>query len=488
MSTLADAVVALSWLFLVYFVVANLGYYLPSNLAGFAGLLESVRKRKGKSIDQLEESPFLPGIAIVTPAYNESELILDSVSSFLDTEYPNAEVVVVNDGSTDDTLDKLRAEFDLQPTDESVPDDAPCQRVRTIYRAETVPLVVVDKVNGGIGDAQNAGIWVTDKPLVCIADADTLLNRRGLHMLVRPFLERPDETVATGGIIHALNAFEFEHGEPVAMRVPSQVVRFQVVEYFRTFYLNRIGMTRLGCLHLISGAVGLFRTDLVREINGYNRVRNQHSEDLDLTLRMHKYMKRSGEPYRIAFVPDPVAWTDFPNTIRQLGHQRRLWFEGLLQVFALHRPMIGRKRYGLVGLFALPGLLFIEGLGRLTEAVGYVVVGLAFLTGFLNIQFFTTFLLLSVGLGIFISWIGILSDVLTFKLYDQPREVLRLLVSGIFEPVGFRQVWSLLSLPAIRDYLRDDTDWAALVDDSGRFASLSHDAATGRTDGGEDDD
>lgn len=478
MSALGDAVTLLGWAFLGYFVLANLGYYLPIHAVGLVELLTSLRNREWNPVYRPEESPFLPGIAIVTPAYNEASMILDTVGSFLNAEYPDKEVVVVNDGSTDDTLAVLHGEFDLRRADETVPEEAPCESVRAVYRAASVPLVVIDKENGGLGDAQNAGIWFTDKPLVCIVDADTMLNRRGLFQLLRPFLDRPAETIAVGGVLHAFDAFEFEGDVPTKKeRIPA-VIRFQVIEYFRTFYSNRLGMARLGCLHLISGGIGLFRTDLVRAVNGYNRVRSQHAEDLDLVLRLHKHMKRTGQPYRIDFVPDPVAWTDLPDTVRDLGHQRRLWLEGLLQVIAMHRDMFYRPRYGLIGLFVLPGLVLVEGVGRLTEVVGYVVVAVAFLGGLLNVPFLLLFTAISIGFGVLLSWIGILSDVLSFRLYDRPRDVLSLLAFSVLEVIGFRQLWSVLSLPAVLDFLWDDTEWGLLVDDAGVFADLPSSSST----------
>jgi cellulose synthase/poly-beta-1,6-N-acetylglucosamine synthase-like glycosyltransferase len=469
MSALTELFLVAGWLAFAYFLAVNGGFYTPVHLIGLLELRASVRDRRWTPDSLPDDSPFLPGIAIVSPAYNESSLIGDAVRSFLRTDYPNKEVIIVNDGSTDDTLDILKREFTLRKVDERVPEVAPCKPVRNVYRSASEPLVVIDKENGGLGDAQNAGVWFTTHPLVCIVDADTILNPRGLFDLFGPFLQRPAETVAVGGILHSHNAFDFENGVPLRGRIPSAVVGFQIVEYFRAFYSARLGLARLGCLHLISGGVGLFRTDIIRAVNGYNTIRSQHAEDLDLVLRIHKYMRNRGDPYRIDFVPDPVAWTDFPKTVRELGHQRRLWLQGFLQILSMHRDMIGRPKYGLVGVFVLPGLLMAEGVGRFADILGYLVVTVGVVVGAITLDFFLLFALISVGLSTLFSWVGIVSDVVSFRHYNRPSDAVRLLFLGLFECLGFRQVWSVLSLPAVIDHLRDDVNWATVVDGNGRF-------------------
>ncbi|MDG5761384.1 glycosyltransferase [Natronococcus sp. A-GB1] len=448
-----------SWFFLAYFALVNGGYLLIH----FVSLLSFERTLRDWLLDPVyhpHSSPFLPGIAVVVPAYNEAVTIVDTVQSLLNLEYGNYELVIVNDGSRDDTLERLVETFELEPVGEPVPVDLPCEEVREVYQSSRRDLVVIDKENGGKADALNAGVFFTDQPLFCAIDADSLIERGALLEVAQPFLRAPDRTVATGGTVRVANGCSISRG--VVTRVGlsgNALANLQTVEYLRAFLSGRIGLSGVGGLLIISGAFGLFRTDAVREVGGYST--STITEDMELIVRLHRHF--AGTDYRVEFVPRPVVWTEVPESRTVLARQRSRWFQGMLETLWLHRDMIGRRRYGVVGLFALPFFLFVEAVGPLVEGIGYVLVPLLFVLGLLNVPFFILFLGVAVGIGTLLSWLAVLNEVVGFRRYREPRTVAALLGYGLLEHVPYRQWKAFVSWLALVRYLRGEHGWGEMV-------------------------
>ena len=459
-------------LILLLYLVIN-GYYLLVHVLSLLQLRDDYRERQANPAFDTFESPFLPGVAMIVPAYNEEATIVDSVRSLLDQNYPERSVIVVNDGSTDDTLSRLVTRYDLELIHEDPPWELPCEPVNGVYRSQRVDdLLVIDKANGGKSDALNAAIWLTEQPLFCSIDADSLIDRDGLWNVVTPFLAHPDETIASGGVVRVANACEIENGQVLEVNVSERsLVGLQEIEYLRAFYSGRLGLDRLQSLLVISGTFGLFRTDVVREIDGY--ATDTVTEDLDLVLRLHRHMLENGRQYRVDFVPEPVVWTQVPETLSDLSRQRRRWYRGLLEAFAKNWRMIGNPKYGTVGAVAMPLYLLAEGIGPLIETYGYVVVPLAFVLGILNLEFFALFLLVIVAFGVFLSWFGIFSEVWSYRRYDDPREIAILLGNAVLENVGYRQWKAFVSAQGLVEFLRNDNSWGAI-----ERQSFSEDSAT----------
>lgn len=457
----AALVTAVGWFFVGYFALINGGYLLIHAVALVALRGEARARRRPPAYDP-RSSPFVPGIAIVVPAYNEAAGIVTSVRSLLNLEYPDFEVVVVNDGSTDDTLARLREGFALHRVKADYPVDAPCAEIRDVYRAADVPVTVIDKANGGKADALNAGVFFTDEPLFCAVDADSVIERGALLSVVRPFLTDPDRTVATGGAVRVANGCTIRRGlvEDVALS-SAPLVGLQTMEYLRAFLGGRVGLSSMQGLLIISGAFGVFRTNPVRDIGGYST--DTVTEDMELVVRLHRHFAERDRPYRVAFLPRPVVWTEVPESLSVLGRQRGRWYRGLLESLTVHRDMIGRRRYGAIGLFAMPFFLFIEGLGPLVEGLGYVIVPIAFLAGALDVRFFLLFLAVAVGLGTFMSWLGVLSEVLTYQRYERPREIVALLGYGLAENVLYRQWKAFVAWRALVRFLRGDVSWGEMT-------------------------
>ncbi|WP_245683166.1 glycosyltransferase family 2 protein [Halovenus aranensis] len=432
------------------------------HIAALYGLRSDLKRQAAGTIFQRFSSPFFPGVTVVVPAYNEEAVIVESVQSLLNLNYPKLEIVVVNDGSDDRTLSQLRSAFDLRPIDAPVPFDVPSEPIETVYQSvDATNLRVIDKENGGRADAVNAGIWLAEQPLFCTVDADSIIDRDGLLQAVEPFLEQPEETVATGGTIRVASGCTIENGTIESVGLPSNpLASLQTMEYLRAFYSGRLGLDRLNALMLISGAFGVFRTDLVREVGGYET--DSITEDFELTLRLHRYLREQDRDYNVEFVPEPVVWTEVPESRTAFSRQRRRWYRGLLDTMARHRQMVGRRRYGSPGLFGYPAFLLAEVLGPLVEGLGYVVVPLAFATGAADVSFVLMYFGITVGVGVFLSWFGILSEVWSFRRYDQPKQVIRLLGMGILENFGFRQWKTLIAWRGLYEYFRGDTSWGEM--------------------------
>ena len=288
--------------------------------------------------------------------------------------------MLVNDGSTDDTVAVLERDFELVPVQPIFQRRVESAAIRAIYRSRLNPnLVLVDKDNGGKADALNAGVNVARGELVCAIDADTIIESDALLRMVRPFLYR-DDVVAAGGTIRAANGSDVVRGRVVAPRAPRRVLpALQAVEYLRAFLTGRLGWNRLGGNLIISGAFGMFRRESMLDASGYEH--ETVGEDMELVARLRRRAYERGGPGRVDFIPDPVAWTEVPQSLRVLGRQRDRWHRGLADVLWRHRRMLLNPRYGSVGLVAFPYFLGVELLAPVIEALGLVGLGVGLALG-----------------------------------------------------------------------------------------------------------
>jgi len=458
---LLQAIVGFGLLVIVFYFLIN-AYYLAIHILALFELRDDVRESRWRPQFREFSSPFYPGIGIVVPAYNEAATIVESVQSMLSLNYPEVELVVVNDGSTDETLDLLVENFELEAVDAEVPVDVPTEEIHGVYRSRIYEeLLVVDKENGGKSDALNAGVWLTDKPLFCAVDSDTIIDRDALLQLVRPFLQRPETAVASGGVVRVANECTIQNGVVKSVALPKTgLPGLQVMEYLRAFYSGRLGLNRINGLILISGAFGLFRTDTVREIGGYRH--DTITEDFDIVVRLHRSMIDEDRQYTVDFIPEPVAWTEVPSSRRVLGRQRRRWYRGMVETVVTNRRMLFNPTYGRVGTIVLPFFVAAEMFGRLIEGLGYVVLPIAWYFGILSVEFFLVFFLLTTGFGIFLSWFGIFSEVWSFNRYDSPWQIFRLLWYGVLENFGYRQWKTIVAWQGLLEYLKGVDSWGAM--------------------------
>jgi len=449
------------WLALAFFVIVNGGYILL-NLLTFITLPPYLRRRVLADLPQ-RHTDLDPPVSLILPAFNEEAAIVDSVRSLLQLDYPEFEIIVVNDGSKDATLDLLVREFDLVAFPEAFRPRVAHRPVRSIYQSRTYPeLRVVDKENGGRkSDASNAGLNAARYPLVCPVDADSVLQRDSIRLLVRPFLENPD-TVAVGGIVRLLNGCEVSGGYIRKVGLPaSPMALIQIVEYLHAFLFGRIGWAAIDALPLISGAFGLFHKETLIALGGYDH--QTLAEDMELVLRIHRHFRLQGRPYRVTFVPDPVCWTEAPEDLKTLKNQRIRWHRGLLECMSIHRALLFNPKAGLLGMVTMPFLLFCEGFGPLIEVAGYAIMISGFAFGLISWNGFLGFMAVALGLGIVLTLTSLLLEGLVYDTYPRLRQVFALMLAAVMENFGYRQLTAIWRVQGIWRWLRgSDSNWGRM--------------------------
>ena len=431
------------WFFFLYFIFLNSGYFLLNVLAFFR-LGSYLESRDIGTLPQVYSELELP-ISILVPAFNEALTIEESVRSLLQLRYSEFEVIVINDGSTDDTLEVLKQAFLLKETPEAYRVRLSTQPVRAIYRSLQHPtLKVIDKENGGKADALNVGINDARYPLFCGVDADSMLSPDSLRLLVRAFLEEP-QTVACGGTVRLANGCEINGGVLERPGLPTNLLAlFQIVEYLRAFLFGRLGWVPLNALLIISGAFGLFHKETVVRAGGYSS--ETVGEDMELVVRLHRTLRREGRPYRITFVPDPVCWTNAPEDLTTLKNQRVRWQRGLGQSLSLNWSLMFSRRGGVPGWFAFPFMVVFDWWGPLFEIAGYVFMFYAFLWNILNPEAMVAFLLVAIGMGVLLSTSSLLLEERSFHIYPKSGQTLVLFGVAILENFGYRQLITLFRL------------------------------------------
>ena len=424
-------------LFILYFLFLHVWYILLNTIASVT-ISRYVKVHDMDMLPQKLADISIP-VSVLVPAYNEGITIVSSIRAVLQLEYDGYEVVVINDGSSDDTLECLINEFDLVAFPEAYRVRLKTAKIVSIYRSKKYPnLRVIDKENGGKADALNAGINVSRYPLYCGVDADSVLQADSLNRIVQPFLENP-RTVASGGTVRIANGCEVKQGYLVKAGLPKNILAlFQVVEYLRAFLFGRLGWSPLNALLIISGAFGVFHKETVIAVGGYRS--DTIGEDMELIVRMHRKLRQQGKPYRIYFVPDPICWTEAPEDLKTLANQRVRWQRGLAESLTKNMSLMFHPKGGAVGWMAFPFMFLFEFLGPLIEATGYIffIVGLA--VGYVSTEGSLAFFILAVGFGILVSVIALMLEELSYRVYPKPTTILVLFCMAILENFGYRQL------------------------------------------------
>ena len=444
-------------------------YYLASNFAYLLMLMIALktsaahqRSLESHRLSWINESPMAPPIAIIAPAHNEEGSIRVAVRNLLELDYPELEVIVVNDGSEDRTLEEMRDEFRLRLVRAVYIPEVKSALVRGLYRSDAdARLLVVDKeAAGSKADAVNAGLNAANSPYVCVVDADSVLERDALLRIMVPILEDPKRVVAVGGIIRVLNGSEIQGGTLRRVRLPRKSIEvIQVIEYLRAFLIGREAWAQGNMLTIISGAFGVFRTDL-RAVGGYRA--SSIGEDFDLVARMHRHVLEKRIDYQIRFVPDPMCWTEVPSDLKSLGRQRQRWQKGLLDVLWPNRDMLFRPRFGKIGCFALPYLWIFELFAPVFELAGIATIILAVSLGVLSREFFLQFLIFGYAFATVISIGSVLQEEITYKRYNDWQDVVRLVSYCFLEHFPYRQMHMIWRLQGLWQYFRGDFAWKPL--------------------------
>lgn len=478
------------YLFLSYFFIYN-----SINLFFITISFYEVRRRVISSgfedLDLVIKSPFTPPLSIIVPAYNEEKTIQESVSSFFNLQFPRLEIVIVNDGSTDGTVEVLKSAFRMKRADVNYLKHITTSPVRGCYESKTEfpkhiqRLILIDKENGGKADAINAGINASLCPYFVAIDADSILDEISLLQAFRTVLD-DTETVAIGGQIAILNGSLVSKGRVIKRMMPkNNLARFQIVEYIRAFTLGRTALAKLGSLLIISGAFGIFQKEFVQKIGGYltrfltSKIASEYTatrtetvcEDMEIIVRMHRYIKEKGLNKKISYVPHPLCWTEAPEKLKDLAKQRNRWQRGLIEIMLYYRTMLFNKRYGRIGLFAFPYFFIFEMLGAPVEFFGYLTMPVLFYLDNLNYLYMFMFITVSITYGIFLSVLSVVMSAWPEKTaetdipgkslfyFTDIKDIIILVLYGIFENFGYRQLTVWWRLKALVDFIKGKKGW-----------------------------
>lgn len=449
-STFVTFIIAYNLLILAYFLILN-SFYLVLLLFASQRLLYHKRKTQTEYwqsnflpfiVDFGEDlkSKSIPSIAFIIPAYNEQNTIIDTVNAISKIDYPHLEIIIINDGSKDDTLETLMKSYNLFKDFRDIEAKLQTERVINVFKSATNErLLVIDKENGGKADALNAGLNYARSRLFLAVDADSIVDPEALYKMVQAYLERDSKVVGIGGIVRVANGSVVENGKVLEARIPKNILSgFQIVEYIRAFLCGRAGWSKLKNLLIISGAFGLFEVKTVINIGGYKT--NMLGEDMELVVRLHKHMRKIKKEYDIIFVPDPVCWTQVPEKLSVLELQRIRWHQGLIQTLQIHWKMIFNPKYGTVGIIGMPYFLIFEFLGPIIEVTGYIAFVGAYILGLVNITFAALFFLLAIVFGILISLFSLLLEEFTVRRYNRPIDIFKLFLIAVLENFGYRQL------------------------------------------------
>ncbi len=454
--------------YIAYYALTINSIYFILLLLSFSAASSQIKLWRLKNPKFLYKPRILPGISIIAPAYREAATIVESVHSLLNLRYPNYELIVVNDGSPDNTLATLIEEFDLEKVDMVIPQKLKTMPIRGIYANKSLPkLLVVDKVNGGKADTLNAGMNLSSKEFYCGIDADSLLESDSLIKLASLTLDSTDDAVALGGNIFPINGCRVSKGVLEKINIPqNSIARFQTIEYIRAFMTGRLGWAKIKCLLIISGAFGLFHKDRVVEIGGYLTSKERHQldtvgEDMELVVRLEHTLMEQKKPFAVLYSYNANCWTEVPETLSVLYRQRDRWQRGLIDVIHFHLNMLLNPGFKRIGILAMPYFVIFELLGPLIEIQGYLMVILAFFLGLLNEDIALLLFAASIVYGIVISIASLIITVQDNQ-YFPTKGLFILILYAIAENFGVRQFFSLWRTTGFFSSLRSTQAWGSM--------------------------
>jgi len=453
------------WLFLLYSAAVFI-IYTWIGLYAYGAVFRYKHKNAFTDYSIIATNPNAPTFSLIAPAYNEGMTIIENVRSLLSLYYHNLEIIIVNDGSKDDSMEKLIVAYELELTSFFVQGNIETKVIRGIYKSKNPAfkkLIVVDKENGGKADALNVGVNISAGDYIVCIDVDCILEQDAILKLAKPFLEQTEKRViACGGVIRLANNCNVVNGAVTEVNLPkSWLGRTQALEYIRAFILGRMAWSRASGLILISGAFGAFDRQIVLACGGYDR--NTVGEDMELVVRMRRYMEEQKQAYEVVNIPDPLCWTEVPESKEVLRKQRNRWMRGTMETLWKHRKLMFNPKYGRFGMISMPYWFFFEFLGPLVEFTGYIVFVIFFILGIINWPFFFALFALVIASGILYSIYAILVDLVSHQVYTKKRDLSTLLTTAILEPLYFHPIVVKAGVQGVVDYFRKQHGWGEMT-------------------------
>jgi cellulose synthase/poly-beta-1,6-N-acetylglucosamine synthase-like glycosyltransferase len=463
-------------LLIIYFVL-----YLIIDIGLFVYSLSVFRRKKNRNGRMIDFKGHL--VSIIVPAFNEDVSIVHCTKMLLELDYPEYEVIVVNDGSHDSTLEELKTNFDLIQAEHVPSEQLVTKSVKQIYNTHDSKLILIDKENGGKADSINAGLNYAHGRYICTIDADSILDPNALKDVVRPFIQNP-HTIVSGGQLAAANDVELVHNKVVSSRRPSNIwVLWQIIEYIKSFMISRIGLSRINALLIMSGAFSMYRKQDLLEIGGFLTVRNNHPyivntvgfglqtvcEDMEIVVRLWKYRRDKKLKAKAVFLPEPVCWTEVPDNGRNLFKQRSRWHQGLAETLKIHHRMIFEPAYGMTGIIGLPYYFVFELLSPLIKLFTLFFIAISAYYGVINFKWailllvsvmLITALILSSTTAMIEKWSqkqnAVNRDALRYKSYG---DWIWLITAGILAEFSYSFYKIAAQISGLVNFLRGKSNW-----------------------------
>lgn len=425
--------------FFLIFSISAISSYIILGIISAVETIAYMKKNSFVNYKEILSSTFSPSISIIAPAYNESLNIVENVRSLLSNHYVNYDVIIVNDGSKDDSLEKLIQAYDLIQIDIPINNQIKTKPLRGGVYKSTNPafdkLTVVDKENGGKADALNMGLNISKNKYVACIDVDCLLLEDALQKLIKPFLEETDsQVIAAGGVIRIANSCTIKDGKLIDVNFPKKwLEQGQILEYLRAFLLGRMAWSRLNGLLVISGAFGLFDKKIAIEVGGYDT--NTVGEDMEIIVRMRRHMQDMKQKYKVAYIPDPLCWTEAPDNYKTFISQRNRWTRGTIETLKKHRKIGFNRKYFSLGLLSYPYWFIFERMAPIVEVAGIVYFGILIYFDYVRWDYSLSFILLAYTFSILFSIVAVISEELTYHQYKKKGMGLKLVIISFLEPI-----------------------------------------------------
>ncbi|MDX1278790.1 glycosyltransferase [Oceanihabitans sediminis] len=454
------------YLFFTGSFLAVLSYVVLSIISAVE-TIEYVKKNSFVNYNHILSSPISPSITIIAPAYNESLNVVENVRSLLSNHYPNYNVIIVNDGSSDDSLEKLIEAYDLEHVEYVVNEKIKTQPFREgVFKSKNPAfekLIVVDKENGGKADALNMGLNISESKYVACIDVDCLLLEDALQKMIKPFMEATDhKVIAAGGVIRIANSCVIKGGKLIEVNLPKNlIVQAQILEYLRAFLLGRMAWSRLNGLLVISGAFGIFEKEIAIKVGGYDTA--TVGEDMEIIVRMRRYMEEQNKKYKVAYIPDPLCWTEAPDNYKTLISQRNRWTRGTIETLRKHRKIAFNKNYGKFGLLSYPYWLFFERLAPVVEVTGIIYFGILIAFNLVHWQYAVLFIALAYLFSVLFSIVALYSEELTYNQYKKKGAGYKLILLCFIEPIILHPIVLYAAIRGNIDYyFNKKKKWGAM--------------------------
>ncbi len=461
---------------IVYFTL----YFIIDILLYVYAVVSFFRKKKKRN----EDFDFQKySISIIVPAYNEEVSIVTCTNMLTKLDYPNFEIIIVNDGSKDNTMNILKANYKLSKIENICEEEITTQKVKQYFKVEDKNITIVDKENGGKADAVNVGINYSTCDYICTIDADSILDEKALKEVIKPFIKNKD-TIVSGGQLAVANDVTLVNNRVANSKVPRNIwVQWQIIEYIKSFLISRVGLSKINALLIMSGAFSVFKKDDLTKVGGFlskfnnSKYIEEHigigkqtvCEDMEIVVRLWKFKRDNNIKAQAAFLPEPVCWTEVPDSPVNLYKQRSRWHQGLGETLALYRNMVFDPKYGTTGLFGLPYYFFFEFLAPLFKILSLVFILIATQYGILNITWMvlllfsvllTTAIITSSIMAVIEYWSKNLSEVNRNALrYKTFLDWLWLIIASIFAEFLYSFFKILAQITGIYNFSRRKHDW-----------------------------